>query len=87
MDPSSIETGLLAGAALRHGGQLALLPAGVAHVARVSDLTLGSSGEKKHVTGAPSRTRLWSSRTPLKIRENPLLKRLANNLLDRRHAN
>ncbi|HXW57192.1 MAG TPA: amidohydrolase family protein [Candidatus Cybelea sp.] len=50
MNPSPIETGLLAVAALRHGGQLALLPEGEAHVAPVSDLTLGSSGVKKHVT-------------------------------------
>ena len=50
MDPSPIETGLLAAAALHHGGQLALLPEGEAHVSRVSDLTLESSGEKKHVT-------------------------------------
>ncbi|MGB6611343.1 MAG: amidohydrolase family protein [Acidobacteriaceae bacterium] len=49
MDPSPIEMGLLAGAALHHGGQLALLPEGEAHVSLVSDLTLESSGEKKHV--------------------------------------
>jgi imidazolonepropionase-like amidohydrolase len=49
MDPSPIETGLLAAAALHHGGHLALLPEGEAHVSRVSDLTLQSSGEKKHV--------------------------------------
>jgi hypothetical protein len=50
MDPSPIETGLLAAAALHHGGQLALLPEGEARVSRVSDLRLESSGEKKHVT-------------------------------------
>jgi hypothetical protein len=50
MDLSPIETGLLAVAALLHGGQLALLPEGEAHVAPVSDLTLGSSGGRKHVT-------------------------------------
>lgn len=50
MDPSPIEAGLLAAAALHHGGQLALLPEGEAHVVRVRDLTLESSAEKKHVT-------------------------------------
>jgi imidazolonepropionase-like amidohydrolase len=50
IDPSPIETGLLTAAALHHGGQLALLPEGEAHVSRVSDLTLESSSEKKHVT-------------------------------------
>lgn len=50
MEPSPIETGLLAAAALHHGGHLALLPEGEAHVSRVSDLTVESSGEKKHIT-------------------------------------
>ncbi|HEX3987759.1 MAG TPA: amidohydrolase family protein [Acidobacteriaceae bacterium] len=50
MDPSPIETGVLAAAALQHGGQLALLPEGEAHASRVSDLTLESSGESKHIT-------------------------------------
>ncbi len=49
LDPSPVEIGLLAAAALHHGGQLALLPEGEAHVSRVSGLTVESSGEKKHV--------------------------------------
>jgi imidazolonepropionase-like amidohydrolase len=50
MDPSPIETGLLAAAALHHGGHLALLPEGEAHVSRVRDITVASAGETKHVT-------------------------------------
>ena len=49
VDPSPIETGVLVAAAHQHGGQLALLPEGEAHVARVTELTVESSGEKKHV--------------------------------------
>ncbi len=49
MGPSPVETGLLAAAALHHGGRLALLPEGEARVARVSDLVVESEGRKKHV--------------------------------------
>jgi imidazolonepropionase-like amidohydrolase len=49
MDPSPIETGLLAAAALHHGGQIALLPEGEAHVSRVSDLIVESPSERKQV--------------------------------------
>ncbi|MGA8159947.1 MAG: amidohydrolase family protein [Acidobacteriaceae bacterium] len=49
VDPSPIETGILATAALHHGSQLALLPEGEAHVSRVSNLTVQSSREKKHI--------------------------------------
>lgn len=50
VDPSPIETGLLAAAALHHGGQLALLPEGEARVTRVADQTLQRAAQKQHVT-------------------------------------
>jgi Amidohydrolase family len=49
MDPSPVEMGLLAAAALHDGGHLALLPEGEAQVARVRDLVVESAGRKKHV--------------------------------------
>ena len=50
MNLSPVETGLLAAAALHHGGTLALLPGGEARVVRKADLTVESSSQKKHVT-------------------------------------
>jgi imidazolonepropionase-like amidohydrolase len=44
------ELAILARVALRHGGTVALLPEGETKAERISDLTLESSGQKKHVT-------------------------------------
>ena len=50
IDGAPAELGILAQAALRNRGRVALLPEGEAKVDRVNDLTLEASDQKKHVT-------------------------------------
>jgi len=49
IDGAPAELGILAQAALRNRGKIALLPEGEAKVDRVTELTLEASGQKKHV--------------------------------------
>jgi len=44
------EIGLLAAAALKNGGKIALLPEGEARVERVKELDIEAAGQKKHIT-------------------------------------
>ena len=50
IDGAPAELGILARAALRNHGTVALLPEGEAKVERVADLTLEAASQKKHVT-------------------------------------
>jgi imidazolonepropionase-like amidohydrolase len=50
LNPGPSEFGLLARAALKNGGKIALLPEGEARVQRVRELDLETGGRKKHVT-------------------------------------
>ena len=49
LNAAPAETGLLAQAALRSGGKVALLPAGEARVERAAELDIEASGQKRHV--------------------------------------
>ncbi len=50
IDGAPVELGILAQAALRNRGKIALLPEGEARVDRVTELTLAAADQKKHVT-------------------------------------
>jgi len=50
IDGAPAELGILARVALRNRGKVALLPEGEARVDRITDLTLETSGQKKHVS-------------------------------------